>query len=113
MVAEPDGSLVLPDTLSARWKRLEKAADVRPIGLHGARHTHAELALAAGARLDVVSRQLGHASIATTADVYGHPDEEALKEAARKMGTVCGRERDDGRGRHESGGGAGGMPPST
>jgi len=42
---------------------------VRPIGLHGARHTYATLALAAGARLDVVSRQLGHASIAITADV--------------------------------------------
>jgi integrase len=63
---------------------------VRPIGIHGARHTHATLALAAGTRLDIVSRQLGHSSIAITADVYGHPDGEALEEAARKMGTVLG-----------------------
>ena len=34
--------------------------------------------------------------MAITADVYGHPDEEALKEAARKMGTVLG-EGGDGR----------------
>jgi integrase len=59
---------------------------VRPIGLHGARHTHATLALAAGARLDVVSRQLGHASIAITADVYGHPDHKAASEAAEIVG---------------------------
>jgi integrase len=42
--------------------------------------------LKAGVRLDVVSKQLGHASVAITADVYGHPDEEALKEAAALMG---------------------------
>jgi integrase len=89
-VVEADGSHVRPDTLSARWKRLEKAAGVRPIGIHGARHTHATLALAAGARLDVVSRQLGHASIAITADIYTHADETALQEAARRMGTVLG-----------------------
>jgi integrase len=84
IVAEADGSLVQPDTLSARLKRLERLAGVRSIGLHGARHTHATLALAAGgARLDIVSRQLGHASIASTADVYGHPDDEAAAEAAQ------------------------------
>ena len=48
LVAEADGSLVQPDTLSARWERLERLAGVRSIGLHGARHTHATLALAAG-----------------------------------------------------------------
>jgi integrase len=49
-----------------RWKALVKTAGVTPITLHGARHSYAELALSAGVRLDVVSRQLGHASIATT-----------------------------------------------
>jgi integrase len=82
IVSEADGATVHPDTLSARWRRLEKRAGVPPIGLHGARHTHATLALAAGARLDVVSRGLGHASVAITADVYGHPDEEAAAKAA-------------------------------
>jgi integrase len=48
------------------------------------------MALAGGVRLDVVSKQLGHASIAITADVYGHPDDEAREEAARRMGTVLG-----------------------
>jgi integrase len=41
-----------------------------------------------GVRLDVVSKQLGHASIAVTADVYGHPDDEAAAKAARLMADV-------------------------
>jgi integrase len=54
------------------------------------RQTHAEMALASGVRLDIVSKQLGHASVAITADVYGHPDEEALEEEARRIGEVLG-----------------------
>jgi hypothetical protein len=39
-------------------------------------------ALAAGARPDLVSHQLGHASIAITADVDGHPGDKAASGAA-------------------------------
>jgi integrase len=46
--------------------------------------------LAAGGRLDVISRQLGHGSIAITADVYGHPDDDAFDEAARRMESLLG-----------------------
>lgn len=88
--AEPDGSRISPETLSARFKALERDAGVPHRGLHACRHTSAEMRLKAGVRLDVVSRSLGHSSISITADVYGHPDEEALREAARKMGTVLG-----------------------
>jgi integrase len=63
---------------------------VKPIPLHGARRSYAALALAAGVRLDIVSRQLGHASIAITADTYGHPDDKALEDAARKVADVLG-----------------------
>lgn len=89
--AEPDGSLIQPDTLSARFRALEKWAGVPHRGLHACRHTHAEMALAGGVRLDVVSRQLGHASTSITADVYGHPDDQALEEAAQKIGSVLGK----------------------
>jgi integrase len=85
-MTEPDGSVVHPDTLLARWKRLVKFAGVTPIGLHGARHSYAELALAAGVRLDVVSRQLGHSSIAVTGDIYTHDSDEAAAEAAERLG---------------------------
>jgi integrase len=70
-----------------------KAAGVTPIGLHGVRHSYAELALAAGVRLDVVSRQLGHASISMTGDIYTHDNDETAEEAARKMTSVLGEGR--------------------
>src|SRR6266542_3846192 len=76
VVTEPDGGIVHPDTLLGRWKRLVSAVGVPPIPLHGARHSYAMLALGAGARLDDVSRQLGHASAAFTADIYAHHSDE-------------------------------------
>lgn len=88
VVTEPDGSVIHPDTVSARWEDLVKLAGVCPITIHGARHSYAELALRAGVRLDVVSRQLGHASIATTANFYTHDTDEAAAEAAARLAAV-------------------------
>jgi integrase len=39
-------------------------------------------------RLDVVSRQLGHASIATTANIYTHDNDSAAAEAAETVGRM-------------------------
>lgn len=90
VVTEADGAIVHPDTLLKRFRRLAETAGVPAIPLHAARHTYAELALAAGTRLDVVSRQLGHASISTTANVYTHHNDEAAEEAAARIGEVLG-----------------------
>jgi hypothetical protein len=46
--AEPDGSPVQPDTLSRRFRALERKASVPHRGLHAYRHTPAEMALAGG-----------------------------------------------------------------
>ena len=60
------------------------------IPLHGVRHTYAELALSSGVRLDVVSRQLGHASISTTAGNYLHDNDQAAAEAAELVARTLG-----------------------
>jgi integrase len=88
VVTEPDGFVIHPDTLLRRWKALVKRVGVTPIPLHGARHSYATLALGAGVRLDIVSRQLGHASIGTTANIYGHDDRETALDAAEKVASV-------------------------
>ncbi len=88
IVTEPHGFVVHPDTLLHRWQSLVKQAGVTPITLHGARHTYAELSLKGGARLDVVSRQLGHASLATTANIYLHDDQAAAADAADRLADV-------------------------
>lgn len=64
-------------------RRILKAAGIlRPLRVHDLRHTYASLALQRGVPLLVVSRQLGHASIAITADTYGHLAPDATREAA-------------------------------
>jgi integrase len=50
------------------WRR----ADVNPIGLHECRHTFASLLIAAGVNAKAITAYLGHASIQTTFDLYGH-----------------------------------------
>lgn len=88
IVTEPDGAVINPETLLGRWRSAVKTAGVPAIPLHGARHSYAETALRAGARLDVVSRQLGHASIATTANIYLHDADDSASEVAELLATV-------------------------
>lgn len=88
VVTEADGSVVQPDTILGRWRRLVKTAKVPPIPLHGARHSYATIALEAGVRLDVVSAQLGHSNVATTANIYAHVSPAAAQEAADRIGKL-------------------------
>jgi len=50
------------------WRR----AALNPIGLHECRHTFASLLIAAGVNAKSITAYLGHASIQTTFDLYGH-----------------------------------------
>lgn len=88
IVTEPDGAVINPETILGRWRSVVRTAGVPAIPLHGARHSFAETALRAGARLDVVSRQLGHASIATTANIYLHDGDDSGSEVAELLATV-------------------------
>lgn len=61
---------------------------VKPIGkrprIHDLRHSHASWLIAAGVPLTVIQRRLGHESIKTTSDLYGHlmPDVQQVAVAA-------------------------------
>jgi integrase len=50
--------------------------------IHDLRHSHASWLIAAGVDLLTVSRRLGHESITTTADLYGHLLPESERRAA-------------------------------
>jgi integrase len=64
---------------------LEDAGLRRTVRLHDLRHTAAASWLAAGLPLIYVQRQLGHASITTTQQVYGHLEESFLRGAADRV----------------------------
>jgi integrase len=66
-------------------KALEDAALRRTLRPHDLRHTAAASWLTAGLPLIYVQRQLGHASITTTQQVYGHLEESFLRGAAERV----------------------------
>ncbi len=61
------------DNLRTRvFYRLTEKAGLPKFRIHDIRHTFASLLLQQGEPLNYVKEQLGHASIQTTVDVYGH-----------------------------------------
>lgn len=73
------------------FAKVLKQAGVPKVRLYDLRHTAATLALQAGVPLKVVSHMLGHAGIATTADVYSHVSPEMQAEAATRVERVLAR----------------------
>ena len=71
--ANPDGSPLMPDSVSATLSRLCRTLGLpKGASLHVLRHSHASLLLADGVDLATVSARLGHSSVRTTADIYSH-----------------------------------------
>lgn len=84
--ANPDGSPLKPDSISATVSALFKRLKIpKPKGgsLHLLRHTLASQMLDSGVPLTVVSQRLGHSSVRVTADIYSHAmhgqDDEAVR----------------------------------
>ena len=69
-----EGRALDPSYVTRLFSTLRKVGgeELPPLSFHGLRHCSASLMLASGADIAVVSKLLGHASIAVTADVYGH-----------------------------------------
>ncbi len=103
-----DGSPEDPDSVTHRFERAVDRSGLKRIGgPHGLRHTYATLSLEAGVDISVVSKQLGHSSVAFTARIYAHVTERLRLAAAGKLrayvavrdtgqpksGTVTARER--------------------
>ena len=66
-------------------KRLATRAGIdKRVHAHGFRHTHAAQLRAEGVDLAVISRQLGHASLTTTAIYLDHLAPKAVIDAMRK-----------------------------
>lgn len=70
--ATPEGEYLKPNTVSPAVAELAARVGLKGIGLHSLRHTHGSQLLAASVPLTVVSKRLGHSSVATTANIYAH-----------------------------------------
>jgi integrase len=81
-----DGGRIDPDNFINRdWARTLRRSRLRRIRFHDLRHTYASLLIAQGAHPKYIQVQLGHASIQTTLDRYGHLMPETHEAEARKL----------------------------
>ncbi len=81
-----DGKSLSPDSLVRRQflPALERAG-VKRVRFHDLRHTNVALRLEQGQNIKYIQNQLGHASIQTTIDRYGHLLKEVNTEQAMKL----------------------------
>ncbi|MGW6446868.1 tyrosine-type recombinase/integrase [Lentzea sp. NPDC055074] len=79
------GRVIEPRNVNTMLRRLLKGAELDPARVHDLRHTAATLLLMDGATIREVMEQLGHASISTTANIYGHVLDEAKRRLATRM----------------------------
>jgi integrase len=70
------------------YPALQRAQLEKRPRVHDLRHTCASWLIAAGVPLPVIQRRLGHESIETTVDVYGHLDRSSDQAAAEALGKM-------------------------
>lgn len=86
-----DGLPYHPDYLTKVYKRLATRAGLRTTKLHGMRHYRASALISTGADISAVSKELSHATIAVTNDIYGHLFEKTSKQMAKKAAKLVPR----------------------
>jgi integrase len=73
VVAQADGSPLLPHSIGQEWTRfLGRHRDLPRVRFHDLRHAHATHLLASGVHPKVASERLGHSKVAITLDLYCH-----------------------------------------
>ncbi len=67
--------------------RIVKKYSLKPITVHGFRHTHCSLLFESGATIKEVQDRLGHSDIHTTMNIYAHVSKTKKIEVAKKLAT--------------------------
>lgn len=77
-----------PQVLSRYWRDAVKAAGLRPIKLHAARHTAATAMHLAGVPVAVIAAWIGHTDASLTMRLYAHSQDDALRAAGDTFNRV-------------------------
>jgi integrase len=77
-----------PDTITRRFKKLARAADLPEIDLHDVRHSYATAGRNAKIDWKVPSKRIGHADVAFTMKQYVQTDLDADREVANMLADV-------------------------
>jgi integrase len=80
------GTPMWPRNLVRQFKGVLRAAGLpETTRFHDLRHSAATIMLAQGVLLKTVSDILGHTNIRTTANIYGHTDDDQKRSAAERI----------------------------
>lgn len=85
VVSNEAGEPYSPAVLSRYWGETVKAAGIRHIKLHAARHTCATLMHLQGVPVAVIAAWIGHKDATLTMRLYAHSQAEALKAAGETL----------------------------
>lgn len=88
VVSNEIGDPYHPQVLSRYWQDAVKAAGLRPIKLHAARHTAATAMHLNGVPVAVIAAWIGHKDASLTMRLYAHSQDEALKAAGDTFNRV-------------------------
>src|SRR6266498_4487873 len=81
-----DGEPLQPQSLTHQYTRLiGRVKDLPRVRFHDLRHSHATQLLKDGVHPKIAQERLGHASIATTLDLYSHVTESMQMDAAQRL----------------------------
>jgi integrase len=83
--AQPGGERVTPHTVSETFLRKMRKAGIEGVRFHDLRHSHVSLMIRQGVYPKTISDRIGHSTISTTMDVYGHLFSDTQREAALKF----------------------------
>lgn len=87
VIVDESGAALSPHALTSRWARMLKAAGVRHVRLHDARHTCGTLMHLKNVPTALIAQWLGHSSKAFTLQTYVNPHRDALATAAQSFKT--------------------------
>ena len=89
----PEGKLSQHDNVVKRYfNRSLREAGLRHVAFHSIRHTNASIRIEQGQNIKYIQQQLGHASIQTTLDRYGHLLKDINTEQSKKLDNILGLE---------------------
>jgi len=78
--SQPNGTAIDPDLITKAFKKMVKEVGVPHLTPHGLRHQYATAAREAGIEMGIISRNMGHASVAITEGIYAHITSAVMKQ---------------------------------
>ena len=87
----PGGAPLRPQWVLDQLRNRTTEVGLPAIGLHDLRHTAASIMIAEGIPLDIVSKTLRHATLATTINLYGHLFKDSADQAVHALARALDR----------------------